>query len=82
MRWVAVFYLKVKRYVEIKKNQIYNKNFFPRKTAVNVGVLDNNQLLAGRTAIITGGTSGIGLAIAKSFVRSDVFVVITGRYQK
>ena len=67
---------------KLKKIKFTTKTFFPRKTAVNVGVLDNNQLLAGRTAIITGGTSGIGLAIAKSFVRSDVFVVITGRYQK
>lgn len=53
----------------------------PRKTTVNVGVLNNNQLLAGRTAIITGGTSGIGLAIAKLFIRSGAYVLITGRTQ-
>ena len=58
------------------------KTLLPRKTTVNVGVLDNNQLLAGRTAIITGGTSGIGLSIAKCFVKSGAFVIITGRSQK
>ena len=54
----------------------------PRKTTVHVGVLNNNQLLAGRTAIITGGTSGIGLAIAKLFIRSGAYVLITGRSQE
>lgn len=57
------------------------KTLFPRKTTVSVGVLDNNQLLKGRTALITGGTSGIGLAIAKLFVQSGAFVIITGRSQ-
>ena len=57
------------------------KTLFPRKTIVSVGVLDNNQLLIGRTALITGGTSGIGLAMAKLFVRSGAFVIITGRSQ-
>lgn len=57
------------------------KILLERKTTVNVGVLDNNQLLKGRTAIITGGTSGIGLSIAKQFVRSGAYVIITGRSQ-
>lgn len=33
----------------------------------------------GKNVLITGGTSGIGLAIAKSFVASGATVVITGR---
>ena len=41
-----------------------------------------NQLLQGRCALITGGTSGIGYEIAKSFVNAGASVVITGRKQE
>ncbi len=44
-----------------------------------VSVLNNNNLLHGRVALITGGTSGFGLAIAKRFLASGCKVVITGR---
>jgi NAD(P)-dependent dehydrogenase (short-subunit alcohol dehydrogenase family) len=38
--------------------------------------------LEGETAVITGGTEGIGLAAAKLFVKEGAYVFITGRRQK
>lgn len=38
--------------------------------------------LAGRVAVVTGGSAGIGLAVATRFVAEGARVVITGRDQR
>ncbi len=37
--------------------------------------------LEGKTAVITGGSTGVGLAAAKLFVNVGAYVFITGRRQ-
>lgn len=54
----------------------------PPITKANIVSLSPNQLLQNRCAIITGGTSGIGYAIAKSFLQAGAIVIITGRSQQ
>lgn len=43
---------------------------------------NNGQKLAGKVAVITGGSSGMALASAKRFVEEGAYVFITGRRQE
>lgn len=67
------------------KNTFKNfiKLIFDRRPQINlqanISVLSESRLLENRSAIITGGTSGIGLAIAESFINAGASVIITGR---
>lgn len=45
----------------------------------NISVLGSNKLLMGRTAFVTGGTSGIGKGIAEAFLNAGASVIITSR---
>lgn len=50
-----------------------------QNTKVEAIKLCNTELLKGRNALITGGTSGIGYAIAEAFLDAGANVIITGR---
>lgn len=45
----------------------------------NIAQLSPNEMLKGRCALITGGTSGIGLAIAEAYLKAGAKVIVTGR---
>ena len=53
-----------------------------RKVYAQVSYLAPNELLKGRTALITGGTSGIGYEVAKAYINAGARVVITGRNEE
>lgn len=48
-------------------------------TKVQVVSLPKTDLLSGRCALITGGTSGIGFSIAEAYIKAGAYVIITGR---
>lgn len=48
-------------------------------TQVNIAQISHGEILKGRRVLITGGSAGIGLAIAKKCLSEGAQVVITGR---
>lgn len=45
----------------------------------NIAKINHGQILKGKKILVTGGGSGIGLAIARKFIEEGAFVIITGR---
>lgn len=50
-----------------------------KKVIANIITIAPNELLKGRTSLITGATSGIGYAIAEAFIKAGATVVIAAR---
>lgn len=53
-----------------------------QRVYAQVSYLTPSELLNGRTALITGGTSGIGYEIAKAFINAGASCIITGRTEE
>ena len=54
----------------------------PIHTSAQIVNLSPSELLEGRRALVTGGTSGIGYSIAEAFLKAGASVIITGRNQE
>ena len=67
---------RIKQIVKAILKQIHH--FFTKEVPVYVQV-NTEECLKYRTALITGGTSGIGYAMADLFLKSGANVIITGR---
>lgn len=70
--------------MEVKKMmaKVFKIILAKRPINTNIVTLAPNSLLIGRTALITGGTSGIGYSIAESYLNAGACVIITGRNEE
>lgn len=64
----------------IKRIILFILQNIPTKHIIaNIVTIPHNKLLENKIALITGGNSGIGYAIAEAFLKSGATIIITGR---
>lgn len=71
----------IRKYVQYFKNMLkYVKS--GGVVLVNVSFTQPNKRLAGKTIFISGGTSGIGKNMAKTFMEEGATVIVSGRKEE
>lgn len=70
MSYLKTIYKKIKNIVKKSKNPHIKPIYIP---------ITYGEYLKNRTILITGGTSGIGFAIAKACIKNNANIIITGR---
>lgn len=73
--------MKIKSYIKRAFTFLF-KGIPTYKVYPTISTIGSSKLLDGRVALITGATSGIGLAIAHSFLKSGASVVLVGRNEE
>lgn len=71
--------MELTNFIEKALKIVFSKR--PIQTSATIVQLAPNEMLKGRRALITGGTSGIGYSIAQAFLNAGAEVIITGRSQ-
>lgn len=72
--------MNIKQLIKRSLEFVFNKR--PLLVTAQIVTLQSSDLLHNRFALITGGASGIGFAIAESFLKAGAIVCITGRNEE